>query len=131
MYTYFYFCRFGTGYHLTLVKGPACKTARLSELVTSTVPGSQLDSDVSAELSFLLPFTSTQHFPQLLDALEGGSIFHDILYIINLAKYMYITCTPETNTVEPPNNGHIRSKPFVHCREVVLSWRLSLILVVS
>ena len=59
------------GYHLTLVKGRSCDTGRLSELIKSTVPGSQLASDVSAELTFLLPFTSSQHFPTLLDTLES------------------------------------------------------------
>jgi hypothetical protein len=62
--------RYGVGYHLTLVKGRSCDTGRLSELIKSTVPGSQLASDVSAELTFLLPFTSSQHFPTLLDTLE-------------------------------------------------------------
>ena len=28
-------------------------------------------------------------------------------------------------TVEPPNNGHIGSRPFVRCREVSLSRRLT------
>ena len=59
------------GYHLTLVKGRSCDTGRLSELIKSTVPGSQLASDVSAELTFLLPFTSSQHFSTLLDTLES------------------------------------------------------------
>ena len=27
--------------------------------------------------------------------------------------------------MEPPNNGHIGSRPFVHCREVSLSGRLT------
>jgi ATP-binding cassette subfamily A (ABC1) protein 3 len=62
--------KYGVGYHLTLVRGPACDSRGLSELITSTVPGSQLASDVSAELTFLLPFTSSQHFPTLLDTLE-------------------------------------------------------------
>ena len=30
-----------------------------------------------------------------------------------------------TYTVEPPNNGHIGSTPFVRCREVSLSGRLT------
>jgi ABC-type multidrug transport system ATPase subunit len=63
--------RYGVGYHLTLVKADSCDTGRLSELIKSTVPGSQLASDVSAELTFLLPFTSSQHFPTLLDTLEN------------------------------------------------------------
>ena len=69
----YYVCRYGVGYHLTLVKGPSCDTRQLCELITSTVPGSELASDVSAELTFLLPFTSSQHFPTLLDTLERES----------------------------------------------------------
>ena len=63
-------CRYGVGYHLTLVKGPSCDSRQLCELITSKVPGAQLATDVSAELTFLLPFTSSQHFPTLLDTLE-------------------------------------------------------------
>ena len=74
------------GYHLTLVKTPSCDTGRLSHMITSTVPGSQLASDVSAELTFLLPFTSSQHFPTLLDTLESKMaspvppLFSSLLY---------------------------------------------------
>ena len=62
--------RYGVGYHLTLVKTPSCDTRQLSDLITSTVPGAKLATDVSAELTFLLPFTSSQYFPTLLDTLE-------------------------------------------------------------
>ena len=66
--------RYGVGYHLTLVKGPSCDSREMSELVTSTVPGSQLATDVGAELTFLLPFTSSQYFPVLLESLEGEDL---------------------------------------------------------
>ena len=38
--------------------------------------------------------------------------------------HLYIH-TQYCSTVEPPNNGHIGSRPFVRCREVSLSGRLT------
>ena len=43
----------------------------MSDLVLDKVPGSQVATDVGAELSFILPSSATHHFPPLFDTLEG------------------------------------------------------------
>ena len=44
---------------------------QVCDLVLGKVPGSQVVTDVGAELSFILPSSATHHFPQLFDTLEG------------------------------------------------------------
>ena len=46
-------------------------TDQVCDLVLGKVPGSQVVTDVGAELSFILPSTATHHFPSLFDTLEG------------------------------------------------------------
>ena len=47
---------------------------QVSELVLGKVPGSQVVTDVGAELSFILPSSATHHFPRLFDTLQGPSL---------------------------------------------------------
>ncbi len=63
--------RYGVGYHMVVVKGSECDSAKVSQLVKSHVPGAQQVTDVGAELSFVLPSTSSAEFPGLFDAIEG------------------------------------------------------------
>ena len=66
-----YTCRFGVGYHMVVVKGPACNSAKVTQLVKFIVEDAQQVTNVGAELSFILPSTSTVRFPALFEALEG------------------------------------------------------------
>ncbi len=62
------------GYHMVVVKESECDSAKVSQLVKSHVPGAQQVTDVGAELSFVLPSTSSAGFPELFDAIEGTCI---------------------------------------------------------
>ena len=121
-----WWCRYGVGYHLTLVKGRSCDTGRLSELIKSTVPGSQLASDVSAELTFLLPFTSSQHFSTLLDTLESkyspplssslSFLSLSLVSLLDFFKSMLSVCGPlpicSLFPYVPPRNPREMSSSF-------------------
>ena len=63
--------RYGVGYHLTLVKDISCDSSRIEQLVKSFVPEAERVTDVGAELSFILPSSSTPSFPNLFDKLEA------------------------------------------------------------
>jgi ATP-binding cassette subfamily A (ABC1) protein 3 len=56
---------------MVIVKEPSCDTTKVSELVLGKVPGSQMATNVGAELSFILPSSATHYFPPLFDTLEG------------------------------------------------------------
>ena len=105
-------CRYGVGYHLTLVKGPSCDTQQLRELIMSTVPGSELASDVSAELTFLLPFTSSQHFPSLLDTLERQYLHHSSLSHCHTHTVTHSHCYTHTVT---HTHTHTVTLSHSHC----------------
>ena len=57
---------------MVIVKGADCDTAAINDLVQSCVPDAQLESNISAELSFILPHESKQSFEDLFTQLEQG-----------------------------------------------------------
>jgi hypothetical protein len=65
------FCRYGVGYHMTIVKEPGCVSENVEKLVCSYVPEAHQETDVGAELSFTLPSAAAGQFPDLFDKLDG------------------------------------------------------------
>ena len=66
--------RYGVGYHLTLVKDVSCDSSRVEQLVKSLVTEAEQVTDVGAELSYILPSSSTPSFPELFDRLEADKV---------------------------------------------------------
>ncbi|XP_072453663.1 phospholipid-transporting ATPase ABCA3-like isoform X2 [Notamacropus eugenii] len=62
--------KYGAGYHMTIVKGPACNPEEITCLIFSHVPTATVESNVGAELSFLLPKESAYRFESLFTELE-------------------------------------------------------------
>ena len=66
-------CRYGVGYHMVIVKEQHCVSSAIINLVTETVRGSKMATDVGAEITFVLPSSSSHQFPQLFELLEGDT----------------------------------------------------------
>ncbi|KAM9095311.1 ATP-binding cassette sub-family A member 3-like [Sarcophilus harrisii] len=62
--------KYGAGYHLIMVKEPQCKIKKISQLIYQYVPNATMESNVGAELSFILPKENSQRFEELFTALE-------------------------------------------------------------
>ena len=60
----------GVGYHMTMVKEPYCNVERLIKTVKSYVPEAKVESNISAELSIVLPNESSHQFEALFMNLE-------------------------------------------------------------
>jgi len=60
----------GVGYHLYIVKNPACIADNILDMIQSHVPEAELESNVGAELSFVLPKEQSGKFEQLFADLE-------------------------------------------------------------
>ena len=60
----------GVGYHLYIVKNPACIAENILETIKVHVPEVELESNVGAELSFVLPKEQSAKFEKLFDNLE-------------------------------------------------------------
>ena len=60
----------GVGYQMSIVKMPKCDTAAVTSVVQSNVAGARLNSDVSAELSYILPQESKADFSRLFTVLD-------------------------------------------------------------
>ena len=97
-------CRYGVGYHMVVVKAASCVSSRVVQIVTSMVSGSKNVTDVGTELSFILPSTSSHHFPELFEKLEckeyivcGHCTRSSIYYILQCMSNVFCI----------PNNPHI------------------------
>jgi len=60
----------GVGYHLYIVKNSSCIAENILEAIKRHVPEVQLESNVGAELSFVLPKEQSAQFEQLFTNLE-------------------------------------------------------------
>lgn len=60
----------GAGYHLVMVKDNTCDVSKVTALVTGHVPSAKLESEISAELSYLLPFDQSKRFADLFSDVE-------------------------------------------------------------
>ena len=70
-YCFFFFFRYGVGYHLTLVKRESCDQDVISNLVKSHVPKAEIISAVGTEIQFVLPGESSQNFEALFSKFES------------------------------------------------------------
>ena len=66
--------RYGVGYHLTITKDGSRDAGRVEQLVKSFVPEAEQATDVGAELSFILPASSTPSFPVLFGRLDMDKV---------------------------------------------------------
>ena len=60
----------GVGYHLYIVKNSSCIVQNILEVIKTHVPDVQLESNVGAELSFVLPKELSARFEDLFADLE-------------------------------------------------------------
>jgi hypothetical protein len=60
----------GAGYHLVMVKDKSCNVSNVTQLVQSHVKSAILESEISAELSYLLPFDQSKSFSKLFADVE-------------------------------------------------------------
>ncbi|KAK7485122.1 hypothetical protein BaRGS_00023662, partial [Batillaria attramentaria] len=62
---------YGAGYHLVLVKSQDCKVAKLTHVIQEALPSAQFETEINAELSYLLPDDQSAKFPNLFRMLEN------------------------------------------------------------
>ncbi|XP_012944277.1 ATP-binding cassette sub-family A member 3 [Aplysia californica] len=62
---------YGAGYHLIIVKGDGCRVEEITQIVRSTVPGSDYEEEIGSEISFSLPDEQSALFSTLFTELES------------------------------------------------------------
>ncbi|XP_068671756.1 phospholipid-transporting ATPase ABCA3-like [Montipora foliosa] len=62
--------KYGVGYHMVTVKEPTCDVSKVISVVKNHVPTAQVESNIGAELSFILPSEATGKFEKLFLELE-------------------------------------------------------------
>lgn len=63
----------GAGYHMVMVKQPGCISSNVTKVITKFAPDAKLESNISAELSYVLPNESSGSFEALFTYLEEHS----------------------------------------------------------
>ncbi|KAG1652005.1 ATP-binding cassette sub-family A member 3 [Nymphon striatum] len=64
--------KYGAGYHMVLVKESTCNVDTIADLVTQFVPNAEMESDMGAELSYILPHESSSNFQALFQQIEDN-----------------------------------------------------------
>ena len=59
---------------MTMVKDDSCDPSLVENVVKSVVPQAEQVTNVAAELSYILPSSSTPSFPELFDKLEADKV---------------------------------------------------------
>ncbi|MGH0173668.1 UNVERIFIED_CONTAM: hypothetical protein FKN15_075354 [Acipenser sinensis] len=62
--------KYGSGYHMVIVREPLCDVPEITRLVKMYVPNATMESSAGAELSYILPKESTDRFELLFAELE-------------------------------------------------------------
>ncbi|XP_019627958.1 PREDICTED: ATP-binding cassette sub-family A member 3-like [Branchiostoma belcheri] len=62
--------KYGVGYHMVIVKQPGCHVSAVSKVVKSHIPHAKMESNVGAELSYILPTESSAQFEALFTEIE-------------------------------------------------------------
>ncbi|XP_046544464.1 phospholipid-transporting ATPase ABCA3-like [Haliotis rubra] len=68
--SYFLKKLYGAGYHLVMVKEPTCQVASVTAVVQQHVPTAVMESEINAELSYLLPDDQSANFAALFNEIE-------------------------------------------------------------
>ncbi|NP_080734.3 ATP-binding cassette, sub-family A (ABC1), member 14 isoform X2 [Mus musculus] len=61
---------YGVGYHLVIVKTPDSNDEKIFQLIKNYIPTAKMETNVAAELSFILPKEHTHRFAELFTDLE-------------------------------------------------------------
>jgi ATP-binding cassette subfamily A (ABC1) protein 3 len=56
---------------LTIVKDPTCFVDDITKLLRNSIPEVEIDQNVGAELSYILPDSKSQLFPEVFEKLES------------------------------------------------------------
>jgi len=62
--------KYGVGYHMVIVKDEGCDSSKVKRAVQHYVPTATVESNISAELSFLLPSSMSPKFEEMFTYLE-------------------------------------------------------------
>lgn len=62
--------KYGIGYHMVIAKSSKCNVTAVTNVIKEHVPGAQMENNVGAELSYILPEESVGQFEGLFSQLE-------------------------------------------------------------
>ncbi|CAD5121577.1 DgyrCDS10076 [Dimorphilus gyrociliatus] len=64
--------KFGVGYHLVMAKASNCDVDKISQTIRQYVPNALLESNISSELSYILPKESSENYEEMFRDIEDN-----------------------------------------------------------
>ncbi|CAI9722811.1 ATP-binding cassette sub-family A member 3 [Octopus vulgaris] len=108
--------KYGAGYHLVIVKTPQCNVANVTQLLKSFVPEAMMESNVGAELSYLLPHDSSCYFEKLFNTIQSKQATLGISNYgvsVTTMEEVFLKVSDNQNT-QPVNDSHTFSNGSVY-----------------
>ncbi|XP_052824141.1 phospholipid-transporting ATPase ABCA3 [Octopus bimaculoides] len=108
--------KYGAGYHLVIVKTPQCNVANVTHLLKSFVPEATMESNVGAELSYLLPHESSCYFEKLFNTIQSKQANLGISNYgvsVTTMEEVFLKVSDNLNT-QPVNDSHTFSNGSVY-----------------
>lgn len=103
--------RYGAGYHMTIVKNAICDVSRLTNVIKSYVPSAEIENNVGAELSYVLPHQSSHKFEEMFTDIEKNKGTYGISSYgasVTTMEEVFLR-VGENQGIEPEQNGHLGS----------------------
>ncbi|CAC5380658.1 ABCA3 [Mytilus coruscus] len=70
--------KYGAGYHMVIVKDVKCDVNRMTEVIKSYVPSAEMENNVGAELSYILPHECSHKFEEMFTDIEENKAAYGI-----------------------------------------------------
>ncbi|XP_070562934.1 phospholipid-transporting ATPase ABCA3-like [Ptychodera flava] len=103
--------KYGVGYHMTIVKKRSCDVERISSIVQHHVPDAELENNIGAELSYILPHESSANFEALFTELESQKAD------VGIASYGASVTTMEEVFLKVGDDSNVSLKTFSGSRK--------------
>ncbi|KAL8560975.1 hypothetical protein ACOMHN_061189 [Nucella lapillus] len=71
---------YGAGYHLVIVKSVECRVPEVTHAIQTMIPSAMLETEINAEVTYLLPDDQSSLFPDLFDQLDNSKAALGILH---------------------------------------------------
>ncbi|OXA56781.1 ATP-binding cassette sub-family A member 3 [Folsomia candida] len=99
--------RYGGGYNLIIVKNPNCVIDNITNLLKHSIPDAEIDQNVGAELSYILPDSQSHLFPAVFEDLEARREELGIARVLKQAESRHSPISKDLDIVKDTSGQHM------------------------
>ncbi|XP_071130810.1 phospholipid-transporting ATPase ABCA3-like isoform X2 [Mytilus edulis] len=105
--------KYGAGYHMVIVKDVTCDVNRVTEVIKSYVPSAEMENNVGAELSYILPHESSHKFEEMFTDIEENKTAYGIASYgasVTTMEEVFLRVGENRSIELPQHNGAVGTK---------------------